>query len=278
MDGLSYTLRCVRSVTSKISGSSPGQIKVLSFHEVPYNSFPSLRSFLEKLKKKYNFISPEEFHAFLKGKDEIPGLNILLAFDDGFISAKEAAEKILSTFDIKAFFFIPVGFIGIQGDWKQFALKKIFAGLLPSDMLKPEHAPMSWNDIEWLLSNNHSIGSHTVNHKKLSNLKNDELVYELSRSSEILKERLGIEVKDLAFPFGGIDSIDSNSMKVINDYYGYCFSGVRGLNCRTTNPLTILRDEVSFDYSPHFVQFIVENGLGWYYKNQAEYLNRIVSF
>lgn len=277
MAGLSYTLRCARTIKLKISGVSTGQIKVLSFHEVPYNSFSFFRAFLEKLKTNYNFISPDEFHSFFKGEKEIKGLNILLTFDDGFISAKEATEKILNPLDIKAFFFIPVGFIGIEGDWKEFALQKIFAGLFPPDILGPEHVPMTWGDIEWLLSTGHGIGSHTVNHCKLSSLGNDELVYELSKSAEVLKEKLGIYVKDIAYPLGGIDCVNADTMKVIKDYYGYCFSGVRGVNYMATNSLAILRDEVSFDYfSPHYVEFIVENGLGWYYKKHVEYLNRIV--
>jgi peptidoglycan/xylan/chitin deacetylase (PgdA/CDA1 family) len=65
---------------------------------------------------------------------------------------------------------------------------------------------MGWEDISICLNNNITIGSHTVKHKALPNLKSEEDIYiELHESKLVLENKLGIPIDIIAFPNGDFD-------------------------------------------------------------------------
>ena len=90
------------------------KIRVLLYHDVSINKFECLLKSLTELKKKWNFITPQDFENHINGKKILKGKNLLLTFDDGFISNKFVAKKILNILDIKAIFFVLPNFININ--------------------------------------------------------------------------------------------------------------------------------------------------------------------
>jgi peptidoglycan/xylan/chitin deacetylase (PgdA/CDA1 family) len=61
---------------------------------------------------------------------------------------------------------------------------------------------LNWDEAREMLAGGMAIGSHTHSHPVLSQLKPEEQRKEFTQSQAILKERLGIEAKVLAYPFG----------------------------------------------------------------------------
>lgn len=269
--------RAIRSVSFECKKLHKALVKILLYHDIPYDSISSFRLQIENLKKKYRFITPDDFHAFLLREREFSGLNLLVTFDDGFISSKYAAEHVLEPLGIKAFFFLTTDFIGLKNNWEEFAAKKILGGSCNENQLGPEHAPMGWEDVNWLIEHGNVIGSHSVNHKWLSDLNKEELDYEIFESAIKLEKLLGVSVDSFAFPFGDIGSIDVNALEVIQKRYKFCYSGLRGFNKRTTFPHAILRDEISLNYPADYTEFIMENGLGWRYALQVRHLSKMGS-
>ncbi len=263
-------------VARTISTGNKGVVKVLLFHDIPEDKLDVFKSQINYLRNNYKFICPVDFHAFLRGQKELCGLNILISFDDGFLSSKRAIEYALEPNGIKAIFFITAGFIGLKDGWKEFAAKKILDGSCSEDQLCPEHAPMDWDDVNRLIERGHTIGSHSVNHFRLSCLEKEELEYEINESSEILEKGTGVLPETFAFPFGDIGSIDENVLVAIQKRYKYCYSGIRGLNKKSISSFAILRDEVSLSYPHDYVEFIVENGLGTRYAKNVKQLNNAV--
>lgn len=272
LSGLTPIFRAIRSITI----GNEGVVKILLYHDVPNNKLPLFKSHIEYLKQKYTFITPEEFHLFLLGKKDLKGLNLLVTFDDGFKSSKYATEQVLDPLEIKALFFLTVDFIGMKDKYDKFVAEKIYDGCCSDDQFSAEHMPMDWEEVETLIEHGHSIGSHTINHHRLSSLNKEELIYEIFESCEKLEKALDIKVDALAYPFGDIGSIDKNAIDVIKQRYKFCYSGLRGFNRKDTSPFSVLRDEISLNYPTDYVAFIVENGLGWSYYSRVKQLNKMI--
>ncbi|MGR3219548.1 MAG: polysaccharide deacetylase family protein [Candidatus Anammoxibacter sp.] len=276
LSALSPILKTVRSLSCGYRKQKKALIKVLLFHDIPYEGLLMFRTQIEALKQEYNFITPDEFHAFLVGEKELNGLNILVTFDDGFVSSKYATEHVLEPLGIKAMFFLTVGFIGLKDNWKKFAVQKIYDGCCTEDEVGSEHAPMGWEDVDWLTQHGHTIGAYTVNLTRLSTISKDELICEISENRDKLEKILGSKVDSFAYPFGDINSIDKGAMGIIQKNYTFCYSGIRGFNKRDTSKYAILRDEISINYPSGYVGFIVENGLGWRYVHHERRLNKLI--
>jgi peptidoglycan/xylan/chitin deacetylase (PgdA/CDA1 family) len=66
---------------------------------------------------------------------------------------------------------------------------------------------LSWPQLQELVDNRlATIGAHTTSHRALSKLSPEDVAEELSRSREILRQRLGIEVRHVCYPFGDRNS------------------------------------------------------------------------
>ncbi len=68
--------------------------------------------------------------------------------------------------------------------------------------MREEHA-ISWEMLETLRSDPLAeIGAHTVSHPRISALPAEQALQELAGSRQRLRERLGIECRHFAFPYG----------------------------------------------------------------------------
>ena len=142
----------------------------------------------------------------------------------------------------------------------------------------PDHlAPMTWDDIQFLLLHGHTVASHSSGHQRLSSLASSEkLQYELISSADSLQNKLNIPIKYFAYPFGDINSIDAKTLKLAKNRYEYVFSGIRGNNHQRVNPYAIRRDHVEPTFSLKYFQFILEGGLSPYYYFKRKQLDSMV--
>ena len=87
----------------------------------------------------------------------------------------------------------------------------------------PKHwKNMDWNDLESLLDNHHTIGSHTATHAKLSAiLSNEKLKYEIIDSADIIESKLGSKIDHFAFTFGNSESMSHEAIKLAKKRFKY---------------------------------------------------------
>jgi peptidoglycan/xylan/chitin deacetylase (PgdA/CDA1 family) len=71
------------------------------------------------------------------------------------------------------------------------------------EAVKQKRIYLSWSEILEMADNGIEFGSHTINHFQLSSLTLEECEAELSRSKNIIEERIGRKVRALSYPFGG---------------------------------------------------------------------------
>ena len=263
------------NIAKRRNNNDKGALKILIYHDIPYKDFDKFEAQIKCIGRDYGFTKPDDLQDILTGQMKHTGTKVLLTFDDGFKSNALLAEKFLNPFGIKAIFFIPPGFINVKDRNKQKTfivknLKRFDFEESSDDMM-----PMTWQDLEHLLDHGHTIGAHTINHRKLTEIESDgELKREIVEGGNILQEKLGVDIENFSSPFGNIESIDPRAMKIIRERYKYCHSGIRGNNSINTNPYAILRDVISVDDPPAYFRFILEDGLGWMYKRYASLLDK----
>jgi len=120
-------------------------------------------------------------------------IDISITFDDGYEGVFTYCRKILNKSSIKRKIIFPiVNYIGKYNTWdSSFYLNK--------------YKHLSKDQIKILVSEGWEVGSHTCTHKYLGNLKNDEIVNELTESKQKLEEIINDEVTSFAPPYGIID-------------------------------------------------------------------------
>ncbi len=88
----------------------------------------------------------------------------IITFDDGRLSQYTYAKIILDKYNFKATFYIICNAVDKENR-------------------------MNWNNIQTLEEEGHEIGSHSMNHKKLSKLSDEKMKYEIIESKRCLQEK-----------------------------------------------------------------------------------------
>ena len=80
--------------------------------------------------------------------------------------------------------------------------------------------PITWPEVEQLSRNDLiRFESHGVSHTAMSSLTEEELVFEMKNSRDVLSEHTGRPCRHLAYPFGGWQSIGSLAVATAERFY-----------------------------------------------------------
>ena len=120
------------------------------------------------------------------------GLNgnaVALTFDDGYESVYTEVLPEMQERGITGTVFPVVGAIGSDNRWDIRLSFKRFRHVTGGQLAE-------------LARSGFEVGSHTMSHRDLTRLSATALMRELRVSKRVLEDRLGVEVKSIAFPFG----------------------------------------------------------------------------
>lgn len=106
---------------------------------------------------------------------------VVLTFDDGYRTFLTNALPILLKFEFSATLYLPTNHVGTR------KLKK--------------GERLDWDEIRELRKSSIDVGSHTVNHLQLKNLKKKEIEYEIKKSKEIIEKILGETIYSFSYPY-----------------------------------------------------------------------------
>lgn len=174
------------SVSSYVSvEDDPRTVMVLNYHKVA-NEHMSLSVTLDdfeqhmKWLKEYGYtsITPDELYAFITEGAALPDKPVLITFDDGYKDNYTNAFPIMQKYGMKGTIFVVTGFLGVYENY------------------------LTWEQAKELLDKGFSIESHTYSHKSMTEASDDELMKELTKSKDKIKEKLGVEANFLAYPTG----------------------------------------------------------------------------
>lgn len=127
-----------------------------------------------------------------------PGRTVVITFDDGYVDNLSAYEE-LQNRGMCATWFIVTGCIGQLPHW-------------PADG-RPDGRLLNAKELRDMRANGMEIGSHTINHVRLTDIDDGPLMQELADSKSALEDMLGNAVSSFAYPYGAWDARCAKAVK-----------------------------------------------------------------
>lgn len=179
-----------------------GLVPVLMYHSVaetgpqafaPYRVSPkALRDHLRLLKRHgFYSLSLDEWAGAVRGKQRIAGRPVVITFDDGYLDFVEFALPILVEHGFSATMFVVTERVGGSSDWD--------APAIPAQRL------MGWDQLRLVQEQGIAIGSHSLSHKDLLKLGDEEVRMQAEQSRRAIAEQLGNEPTLFSYPWGQSD-------------------------------------------------------------------------
>ncbi len=126
----------------------------------------------------YKVISLDDMVDRIKAGTRIPPRTVAITFDDGLKNNFDCAYPLLKEYGFPATFFVITDFVGSENY-------------------------MTWRDIAELKDDpDVTIGSHSVTHRMLPYLTDEELRSEIFGSKAVLEESTGMDIKFFCYPAG----------------------------------------------------------------------------
>lgn len=192
-------------------------LPVLMYHHIttrektheqyPFTISPAQFERQLELFKKHGFatIGLDELYAAARNAAPLSPRPVVLTFDDGYLNNYTELFPLLKKHGAKAVIFLTVNEIGSNPDF------------------------LNWEQVQQMQQSGLvSFGSHSLSHRRLRSLPDDEVRYELSESKKILETRLGRPVTSFCYPFGAFD--ERIRPLVFKAGYTFDFSTRKGIN------------------------------------------------
>lgn len=176
-----------RNMTAQTLQDSENDTKivVLNYHKVDYmnislsvlpQDFDAQMAYLKN--NGYQTITPQDLYDNLTNGTELPKKPVLITFDDGYEDNYQNAYPILQKYGFKATIFVITGFMGVYNNY------------------------ITWDQAVEMEQHGISIESHTVMHKSMTELSDDQLRAELVDSKKAIEDHLHKQVDFVAYPTG----------------------------------------------------------------------------
>jgi peptidoglycan/xylan/chitin deacetylase (PgdA/CDA1 family) len=100
---------------------------------------------------------------------------------------------------------------------------RIWAGI-KTNSVRNSHRTLSPEEVQKLENDFIEIGSHTITHPYLATVTPDEQWIEISESKSFLEKLLGHEIRSFAYPYGGVDDFNKDSVRLVREagFSGAC--------------------------------------------------------
>ena len=166
------------------------KLPVLMYHHVTQAEGKNLTISVKNLEKQFKYLSESGYRSYhfrelLKLKRLPKGKNIVITFDDCYVSQKELVVPLLKKYNLKAVFFAPLHFLGSKDDWNTSTLEV-----------------MSVEQLKALDSTIVELGYHSYFHKKYNEISKEEVEEDLKKSIEFVTNNKLNFSPVLAYPYG----------------------------------------------------------------------------
>ncbi|MBW7567705.1 polysaccharide deacetylase family protein [Chromobacterium subtsugae] len=211
---LSLVLFTLAKIIPFYSKEYKGKTRVILFHHI--DTQRQFEKIVKKLSEKYNLIG---FDDYLAGKKNPSKLNLILAFDDGYLSWKTNAYPVLKKYCVRPLFFLNSDFVdlGIE-DAHRYCENVIHTWAEPS---------LTWKDVQELFSYGAEIGGHCELHLDLSAISTGATAHSAIENDKVrIEKNLNHDIRSFAYPFGRYTPESVASVSKIGYQYGFtCEAG-----------------------------------------------------
>ncbi|MBF0440579.1 MAG: polysaccharide deacetylase family protein [Oligoflexales bacterium] len=249
----------------------PATLTVPLFHDIPLGERDKFESLIEYLHSNYQIIFPEQLDQLRSGglSESRGSRYCLITFDDGFSSDYGIVLNVLKKYGIKALFFICPGIIEKRASEQGLLIKENIGN--PREGL----SLMSWGQLAELLGKGHAVGCHTSFHRRLTDENLCHFQEEIVGAKALIKERLGVDTRWFAYPFGDAGSICRDAVSLIRNHYDYCFSGVRGINTEIGRGSMFFRQSIDLGRSLYSQKLFLQGAFDPLYKGPRRKLKAL---
>jgi peptidoglycan/xylan/chitin deacetylase (PgdA/CDA1 family) len=156
------------------------------------------------------------------------GRPILITFDDGYRDFIDVAWPVLQRHGFSAMVFVVTDKVGSVADW--------------DSHLGDPAALLDWAQIKQLRCEGVRFGSHTATHQPLSHIPIEDAIQEATQSRTLLQQKLGEEVRSIAYPWGVSDETVRRELITCGYQLGLTVdSGIATLN---DDPMALPRTQI----------------------------------
>jgi peptidoglycan/xylan/chitin deacetylase (PgdA/CDA1 family) len=141
---------------------------------------------------EYRTVTLESIADCIAAHRPLPDNAVAVTFDDGFADFREHALPVLQEHGLRATMFAVAGFLGGTNQWMQ---SRGF----------PVRSILSAEALREIVAAGVDVGSHTINHPRMTELSRDEAAREARESRQRLEDLLGAPVRHFAYPYGLYD-------------------------------------------------------------------------
>jgi len=204
--------------------------RILTYHRIAREAHDSYTVSARHFQSHMAFLADHHRPVALNSlvSDLISGIKpdprtVAITFDDGYAEGATFVREILEQYRIPATFFVVTDFL---------------------DRPSEAHGGpfMTWDQVRRLAAAGFSIGSHTVTHRSLGALPQQEVEAELTRARQRLTEELGSAPEGLSYPYGTVrDFSVAIAQQARQAGYGYAVTAVHGLNHLGCDPFLLRR-------------------------------------
>ena len=186
---------------------------------------------LQYIEENYKVIPLEEAIEYLQTDFEKVSGSIVITFDDGYSDNYYNAYPLLKKHNFPATIF------------------------LISDFIKNNVSKyLSPSQIHEMKNNNISFGAHTISHRILTSLTNEEVVREIRGSKDMLESRLEQRINFFAYPVGTRVDFNDEIVEVVKACkYSFACSNMYGMNGKNADIFALKR--IGIETSDNFFIF-----------------------
>lgn len=236
----------------------------LTLHNISPKHYSWVNQAIGHIRAKYGFLEPG--NVMFGGRQDPSSPRVLLTFDDGFASNRHVAEEVLEPLGVCGLFFVTHDFIGLaKAEAHSFAQRHFYPSrkIVTSD---GDIAAMNWQDLEWLIAKGHRLGAHTAIHDALADLPLARKREEIISAADRLEQRLGQPVRQFAYPFGSLASIDRESVEFARERFDQAYSNIRGMLSESPSSHFLFRQNLVPGSPIWMVDAAIEGRLDWRYR------------
>jgi len=153
-----------------------------------------------------------------------------VAFDDGYGSLYCNAFPIVKEYDIKSVLFLTTEYVD----------EKVTLDHFFDNKYRP--APLKWDEIRKIEASGVELGSHSLTHANIADLKDERIYSEIALSKKRIADMTGFDVRSFAYPFGNATSFNERTEKMLKQAgYERAYTNVMGMDNSKTDPFKIGR-------------------------------------
>jgi peptidoglycan/xylan/chitin deacetylase (PgdA/CDA1 family) len=214
-------------------------LRILAYHgvETPVsNPFcVSVERFEEQMayvSRHFDVMDLDTLLKWLDGSYDSKKRKLVLTFDDGFKNNFSQAAPILKKYRLSATFFIIAS--KLDGGDDRF--------MMTSDAVRLQECELF------------RIGSHSLNHRSMAQISEDDRTEEMGGSKALLESRLARSVRHFCYPYGTFNDFDRRSIASLQRHgYALACTSVNGVNFKGTDRFKLRRTKV--EWSDDFKTF-----------------------